>query len=74
MTEIASQAIEASAALKGTAIGVGTIGPPAYMAAQQVCAIDYTSIHILAPLGVTLLTGIFLLLQIHTSISNKLKS
>lgn len=64
-------AIESGAILKGTAITSGATIPPAYIITQASCGIDYTSPHILIPLAVSLLTGVWVALNIYEKIKNK---
>jgi len=58
-------AIETTAVLKGTAVTSGATLPPAYILAQASCGIDYSSPHILIPLAVSVLTGVWVLLNIY---------
>ncbi len=62
--EVAKQAFENATSLKGVAIGAGTIGPPAIMAANQLCTVNYMAPNIIFPLITSVLTSIFVIIQI----------
>jgi len=60
--------IESTATIKGVAVTSGTVGPSAYILTQAPCTIDYSSPHILIPLSVSILTGVWVILNIYEKI------
>ena len=72
--QIAKEAIESAASIKGIAIGVGNVTPPAYVVASKLNHLDpLVMVPLLISLGVSIMTGYLVFLNIK-AIKSKNKS
>ncbi len=72
--QIAKEAIESAASIKGMAIGVGNAAPPVYVVASKLNHLDpLVMVPLLISLGVSIMTGYLVFLNIK-AIKSKNKS
>ena len=69
MAQDVQSAIESSAALKTTIVGSGPAS--ALYVTSQSCAIDYSSAHVMVPLFVSVLAGVYTSILIYEKIKNR---